>query len=44
MGGAVRAGAIVGGLVAALVVLLVLVPALARGYPLALLPFWRPAP
>jgi signal transduction histidine kinase len=41
---AVRGGAIVGGLVAGLVLLLTFVPVLARGYPLALLPLLAAGP
>ena len=44
MRGVVRGGAIVGGIVAGLVILLALVPALARGYPLALLPLLAAGP
>lgn len=44
MGGAIRGGAVVGAVVAVLVVLLALVPALARGYPLALLPLLAAGP
>ncbi|HEY7062737.1 MAG TPA: HAMP domain-containing sensor histidine kinase [Chloroflexota bacterium] len=44
MRSAVRSGAFVGAIVAGLVVLLALVPALARGYPLALLPLLAAGP
>src|SRR5689334_22700150 len=44
MRSAVRGGAFVGALVAGLVLLLAVVPALARGYPLALLPLLAAGP